>query len=83
MIVSWSETMTMTFTLFWCVGHAIIGKDARSRIYLPHFEGEPSNEPMSALEVAISGRAKHFISNPLVQEIISTIPDIRVYVFDL
>ncbi|KAK3841978.1 MAG: hypothetical protein J3R72DRAFT_444140 [Linnemannia gamsii] len=48
-------------------------KDARSRLYLPHFEGEPSNEPMSALEVAISGRAKHFISNPLVQEIINQI----------
>ncbi|OAQ29740.1 hypothetical protein K457DRAFT_137619 [Linnemannia elongata AG-77] len=48
-------------------------KDGRSRIYLPHFEGEPSNEPMSALEVAISGRAKHFISNPLVQEIINQI----------
>ncbi|KAG0214428.1 hypothetical protein BGX33_002154 [Mortierella sp. NVP41] len=48
-------------------------KDARSRIYIPHFEGEPSNEPMSALEVAISGRAKHFISNPLVQEIINQI----------
>ncbi|KAF9540443.1 hypothetical protein EC957_004283 [Mortierella hygrophila] len=48
-------------------------KDGRSRIYLPHFEGEPSNEPMSALEVAISGRAKYFISNPLVQEIINQI----------
>ncbi|GJJ76675.1 hypothetical protein EMPS_09034 [Entomortierella parvispora] len=48
-------------------------KDARSRLYLPHFEGEPSTEPMSALEVAISGRAKHFISNPLVQEIINQI----------
>lgn len=48
-----------------------IGKDARSRIYLPHFEGEPSTEPMNAIEVAISGRAKHFLSNPLVQEIIS------------
>ncbi|KAF9930155.1 hypothetical protein FBU30_000823 [Linnemannia zychae] len=48
-------------------------KDVRSRIYLPHFEGEPSNEPMSALEVAISGRAKHFLSNPLVQEIINQI----------
>ncbi|KAI1315644.1 hypothetical protein EDD11_000537 [Mortierella claussenii] len=48
-------------------------KDARSRLYLPHFDGEPSTEPMSALEVAISGRAKHFISNPLVQEIINQI----------
>lgn len=58
-----------------------IGKDGRSRIYLPHFEGEPSNEPMSALEVAISGRAKHFISNPLVQEIISMIPFKFMYAF--
>ncbi|KAG0199692.1 hypothetical protein BGX28_007082 [Mortierella sp. GBA30] len=50
-------------------------KDARSRLYLPlpHFEGEPSTEPMSAIEVAISGRAKHFVSNPLVQEIINQI----------
>ncbi|KAI8604389.1 hypothetical protein EDD21DRAFT_366328 [Dissophora ornata] len=48
-------------------------KDARSRLYLPHFEGEPSTEPMSALEVAISGKAKHFLSNPLVQEIINQI----------
>ncbi|KAF9585716.1 hypothetical protein BGW38_001096 [Lunasporangiospora selenospora] len=46
-------------------------KDTRSRLYLPHFEGQPSNEPMSALEVAISGRAKHFLSNPLVQEIVT------------
>ncbi|KAF9205310.1 hypothetical protein BGZ49_004210 [Haplosporangium sp. Z 27] len=48
-------------------------KDARSRLYLPHFVGEPSTEPMSAIEVAISGRAKNFISNPLVQEIINQI----------
>ncbi|KAG0099438.1 hypothetical protein BGZ93_007710 [Podila epicladia] len=33
---------------------------------------EPSTEPMNAIEVAISGRAKHFLSNPLVQEIIIT-----------
>ncbi|KAG0251680.1 hypothetical protein BG011_007449 [Mortierella polycephala] len=50
-------------------------KDARSRLYLPlpHFEGEPSTEPMNAIEVAILGRAKHFLSNPLVQEIINQI----------
>lgn len=36
---------------------------------------------MSALEVAISGRAKHFISNPLVQEIISTTPFMSVCAF--
>ncbi|KAG0319224.1 hypothetical protein BGZ99_005225 [Dissophora globulifera] len=48
-------------------------KDERFRLYLPHFEGEPSTEPMSALEVAISGKAKHFISNPLVQEIVNQI----------
>ncbi|KAG0038911.1 hypothetical protein BGZ82_010395 [Podila clonocystis] len=34
---------------------------------------EPSTEPMNAIEVAISGRAKHFLSNPLVQEIINQI----------
>ncbi|KAF9962090.1 hypothetical protein BGZ72_010696 [Mortierella alpina] len=52
-----------------------IRRKDRSRLYLPlpHFEGEPSTEPMSALEVAISGRAKHFLSNPLVQEIINQI----------
>ncbi|KAG0355583.1 hypothetical protein BC939DRAFT_444323 [Gamsiella multidivaricata] len=44
-----------------------------SRLYLPHFEGDPSTEPMSALEVAISARAKRFLSNPLVQEIINQI----------
>ncbi|ORZ16850.1 hypothetical protein BCR41DRAFT_386386 [Lobosporangium transversale] len=48
-------------------------KDTRFRLYLPHFDGEPSTEPMSALEVAISGKAKHFLSHPLVQEIINQI----------
>ncbi|KAF9417752.1 hypothetical protein BGZ94_009875 [Podila epigama] len=48
-------------------------KDARSRIYLPHFESEPATEPMNAIEIAITGRAKHFLSNPLVQEIVNQI----------
>ncbi|KAG0240371.1 hypothetical protein BGX31_001992 [Mortierella sp. GBA43] len=45
-------------------------KDVRSRLYLPHFEGDPSKDPMSAIEVAISGKAKYFMSNAMVQEII-------------
>ncbi|KAF9984965.1 hypothetical protein BGZ65_012113 [Modicella reniformis] len=44
-----------------------------SRLYLPHFDGDPAKDPMSALEVAISGKAKYFISSPIVQEIINQI----------
>ncbi|KAF9167610.1 hypothetical protein DFQ26_003953 [Actinomortierella ambigua] len=46
-------------------------KDTRHRLLIPRMEGDASTEPMSALEVAIEGKAKHFLSNQLVQEVVN------------
>ncbi|KAG0224698.1 hypothetical protein BGW41_004972 [Actinomortierella wolfii] len=37
-------------------------KDTRHRLLIPRMEGDVSTEPMSALEVAIEGKAKHFLN---------------------
>ncbi|KAF9978227.1 hypothetical protein BGZ73_003231 [Actinomortierella ambigua] len=46
-------------------------KDTRHRLLIPRMESDVSTEPMSALEVAIEGKAKHFLSNQLVQEVVN------------